>query len=475
MEYLKLLKEYETEMFDALGKLISFKSVKDKPVRGRDGSIYPFGVGVQEAYEYILGLGASMGFKTVNHDNYGGHIEFSDENSEGVFGIAGHIDVMPEGSGWTQPCWELTEKEGLLYGRGVMDDKGPVIACLYAMKALRDAGVRPARKVRLIVGLDEETGKSGMLHYLEKAGQPDMGITPDGDFPMTNGEMGIIDFELARRFTRASREGLRLTKLTGGTAFNAVPGECRAVIVSSSKDDYEKIKSLANQFRSETDYMLSCKKQGSSIAITATGRAGHGAYPELSLNAVSVMMKFLGELSFANDEVNDLIDFYNSHIGFNVFGENIGCGFRDEESGVLKFNVGVVEWNEDMASIKVNIRIPVSYTAEEVYAGIESCTDGTGIGIIKESCDRSCFVNLNHPMVQTLMKAYVDVTGDEETRPEVSPGGTYAKLLNNTIAFGPLLPGDPDTIHQADERMKKSSFITMTEIYARAIAGVIGE
>lgn len=469
MEYLKLLKEYENDMKETLAKLVSFESVEANPVRGRDGSIYPFGVGVQEAYEYMLELGRELGFEATDFDNYGGHLEFKDEDSKGIFGITGHIDIMPEGNGWNTPWLTMTEKDGFYYGRGVSDDKGPVIACLYAMKALKEAGIKPKMNVRLIIGLDEETGKKGMEYYLERAGQPDMGITPDGEFPLVNGEMGVIDFDLARRFNKGIADGLRLTKVNGGTAPNVVAGECRAVMVSSNKDDYDRIKDLVNQFRTQTDYTLNFKKQGSSVVVTAVGVPAHGAYPETGVNAISIMMQFLQTLNFANDEVNELVQFYNDYIGFDVNGSKLGCNFCDEASGILKFNVGLIELNEDMAAITINSRVPVSYRNEDIYDAIKVHTEGTGIGIVKGMSNEAIFIDTSHPMVEKLMEAYTEVTGDTENKPMVIPGGTYAKLLNNTLAYGPLFPGEVETIHQANERLSIEAFHKMAEIYARAI------
>lgn len=472
MDYIEILRDSRDEMLDRLGELIAFESVAAPAVRTPDGEVYPFGKNIQDAYEYMLRLGESMGFETVNIDNYGGHIEFRDEDSEGCFGVTCHLDVMPEGIGWDTPCFELTEKDGTLYGRGVVDDKGPAVAALYAMKAIKDAGMKPRMAVRLILGLDEECGTSGIEYYLDRAGQPDMGFTPDSEFPLINGEMGAMIFDLCRKLKRAGKDGIRLTKLSGGTAPNVVPGECKAVIASGDRKTYDRIRELAEAFSQRTGHELTARKQGSSIAVTALGRSVHGAYPETGLNAVSVMMEFLGEIAFACEELNDFIAFYNEHIGYDVNGRDCGIGLCDEPSGPLKFNVGICEFTEEMASLTVNVRVPVTHENDEVYAGLEKCLEGTGIGIVKKQSEAGIHLDTSHPMVGKLMEAYHEVTGDVQSGPIVSPGGTYAKAINNTLAFGPTFPGEEDSIHQPNERVSLESYLKSAEIYARAIAKV---
>lgn len=459
-------------MIKSLGELISFESVRSNPVKDKGGKIFPFGIGVQESYEYMLKLGKELGFDTFDADNYGGHIEYRDDDSEGVFGISGHLDVMPEGTGWNTPAFKMVENDGWLFGRGVLDDKGPLVACLYAMKAIKDAGLKPKMGIRLILGLDEETGKEGMEYYLDKAGQPDMGFTPDSDFPLINGEMGVSIFNLCKKLKPVSKDGLRLTKLTGGTAPNVVPGECKAVIVSSDKKEYDRIKELVNAYKDESGYRISCKKQGSSFQIISIGNSVHGAYPETGLNAVSIMMDFLERINFDCEELNEFIEFYNDHIGFDFFGERIVGGLKDENSGNLKFNVGIAAFDEEMASITVNIRVPVSYKLNDAYTHLQKIIDPLGIGMVKTNEEEGIFLDTTHPMVGKLMEAYREVTGDEESKPVVSPGGTYAKSVNNTLAFGPLFPGEEDTIHQPNERLSIESFEKMAEVYARAIVKI---
>lgn len=469
MDYKELLKSYEPEMLQKVKELNQIASVNAAPVTTANGEVLPFGVEVQKSLEYMLELGASMGFETVNIDNYGGHIEFRDEDSEGVFGITVHLDVMPEGNGWDYPCFDLTEDNGTLYGRGIVDDKGPAIAVLYAMKAMKESGMKPKMAVRLIMGLDEEVGTLGIKNYLEKAGHPDMGFTPDAEFPLMNGEMGVMIFDLCRKLTPASKDGLRLTKIDGGIAANVVPAECKAVITSKDKEVYDSIKEMAEIFTARTGHKVTAKKQGSSIALVSEGKSVHGAYPASGLNAISIMMDFLGGLTFACEETNEVISFYNEHIGYNTDGKGIGCDYCDEPSGDVRVNVGVAKFDEEMASLTLNVRVPVTYKNDDIYTGLETVLPGTGIGIVKKTSEPSLYMEKTHPLVEKLVAAYREVTGDAEAEPFVCPGGTYAKAVNCTLAFGPSYPNVIDAIHEPNERVTKELYFLSAQIYAQAI------
>ena len=469
MDYLDILDSYKEEMLESLKTLVRIPSVQSKPVKTADGDILPFGRPVQDALEAMLAEGRSMGFDTFNGDNYGGHIEWKCEDSKEVFGIAGHLDVVPEGDGWKYGPFNPTVEDGCIIGRGVSDDKGPLVAVLYALKALKESGIQPNKNIRIILGLDEEKGVDGINRYLEIAGQPDLGITPDAGFPLINGEKGILVFELAQKLTRSRvKDGLRLTKVEGGTASNAVPAYAKAAVAGDSAQ-YESIKDRLAQFVLETGYKLKAKKQGPALVIEASGKAAHGARPEDGLNAISVLMSFLGRLQFANEEVNDYIYTYNEKIGFNLHGQGMACDLEDEASGKLIWNTGLISINEDVASITVNVRYPVTKTSDEVYEGIEETLANTRIGIVKQSDMEPIYMPLDDPMVEHLMAAYRDETGDTESQAIVIGGGTYAKALNKTLAFGGLFPGEEDTMHQVDERLSLESFYKMARIYAKAI------
>ena len=280
MDYEKHIELNKDEMIFALRDVVRINSEEGEKVIGRNGELYPFGSGVQEALEKVLALGESMGFSAKNVDNYGGHIDFSGKTDR-IMGIIGHLDVVPAGSGWDFDPYGGELSEGKIYGRGTTDDKGPVISCLYAMKALKDAGYEPNCTIRLIIGLDEETHWKGIKYYFEHEQKPDFGFTPDADFPVINGEKGMLIFDFAKKITppQGQAKGLKLRSLKGGTAPNSVADSCRAVLRSDEEGTYDLIKEMVYGYRQETGYKLNVKGAGKSLEITAAGVAAHGAKP----------------------------------------------------------------------------------------------------------------------------------------------------------------------------------------------------
>lgn len=472
MEYIKWIDDNKDLIVNSVREVVRIRSVEDKEIKMPDGKLLPFGRGVEEAYQAVLSLGKEMGFDIADFDHYGGHIEFkSIDKSAETFGIAAHLDVVPEGEGWTDhEPYSADIEDGFIYGRGTTDDKGPLISCLYAMKAIKESGITPKKNIRLILGLDEETNWIGMEHYLDKAGHPDFGITPDGDFPLINGEMGILNFSLASRLKKTNdKRGIILRKLEAGEASNIVPSYAKAVIASDEKKHYEIIKSKAQKYFEESGHELKISRAGTSLVIEAKGRASHGAKPWEGLNALSIMLEFLEKIQFQQDEINDFISFYNEKIGYNLHGEKIGCGFSDEPSGKLVFNVGIAKFDQEIAEIIVNLRYPVTVNADDVINGIKESLYGTSIGFIKHSLFKPIYIEEDNPFVISLMNAYIEETGDRVSRPLVIGAGTYAKSIDRMLAFGALFPGDEDRMHQANERLKIDNLIKYTKIYARAI------
>lgn len=467
MDYLKKIEENRELQIQTLQDLVSIKSVESNPVATKDGEVYPFGKGVQDAFAYTLNKAKELGFEVKNVDNYGGHIDFG--NGDEIVGILGHLDVVPEGDGWSFDPYSGAVSDGYIYGRGTLDDKGPVVAVLFAMKALKEAGYVPAKKVRLILGLDEETNWEGMMYYGQRERTPDYGFTPDAEFPALNGEKGIVSFEIAKKFAKTQAKGLELRSLTGGAAANMVAEHGRAVVRSADPAGYGHIKELAAAYRDETGYRVNIRGVGKSLEITTEGKSAHGAAPEAGLNAISIMMDFLGRLNFANDDVNDFIEFYNTYIGFDLNGERLGCGFCDEPSGRLTLNVGLVSYDRESITLTINVRYPVTFTDQQVFDGIMPLINKFDLGIIKGRAQAPIFMDPESPMIKTLMEVYQQITGDYESRPLVIGGGTYARAAKNIVAFGGMFPGDPDLMHQKDERLSFEKLMTMTKIYASAI------
>ena len=463
-DYRELIEKNFDQEVKSLQELIRIRSVVEDKVVTADGEVYPFGQGVQNAYEYMTELAQKEGFITKNVDNYGGHIDFGE--GEEVVGIIGHLDVVPEGDGWDHEpyCGDIIDGE--MWGRGTLDDKGPMMAAFYAMKALKDAGYEPAKKIRMVLGLDEETNWYGMDYYKEHEKMPDFGFTPDAEFPALNGEKGIVVVKFVKKIRSGRTKGLELRKLSGGSAPNMVAEKARVVVNSDVAGAYDKIKEQVAAYREETGYKIKARGTGKSLEISAEGKAAHGATPEAGLNAISIIMEFLGRLNFSNEDVNEFVSFYNEYIGFDLCGVKLGCGFEDEVSGKLSSNVGMIDFDGEVFTITDNLRYPVTYTDEQLYDAITPLLDKYNFGLVKGHAQEPIFMDADSPMIRTLMEVYQQNSGDTETKPQVIGGGTYARSADNIVAFGALFPGNPDYMHQRNERIPVERLKLITEIYA---------
>lgn len=421
---------YDKEYIESLQKLISIKSVKYdgadsyEAVAGK-----PFGEGIAEALDYTLSLCESIGMTVKNCDGYAGYAEIG--QGDEMLGILMHLDVVPEGHGWDFPPYGGEIHDGKLYGRGAIDDKGPAAAVIYAIKELLDEGYEFNKRVRLIFGCDEENDWECMDHYVANEECPDFGFTPDADFPMIYGEMGIMDAEFVMDIPESET-----LKISGGEASNAVPDYCKAV-----KSD--------------------------EVVAEAHGVAAHASTPWEGENAIS---KVMAELS-AEDcsaQMKKFIEFYNDKIGFAIHGEKIGCGFEDEETGKLTFNAGLISVKDNQVRLAADLRVPVTVKAEQVRENLEKAAAEYGVRLENYGFMDPAFSPKDSKLAKTLLNVYRDYTGDD-SEPLTMGGGTYARAMPNVVAFGPLFPGREATEHMKNEYILVSDLMDIKEIYKRAI------
>lgn len=460
MEFIKLAESYKEDIIKSTQDIIRIKSVEEEAKPNM-----PFGEGPYKALEFALNLCEEMGFKTKNFDGYAGHADLGD--GEETVGILVHLDVVPEGDGWTYPPYGGEIHDGKIYGRGTTDDKGPAIACIYAMKALKESGVELNRKIRIIFGTNEETGWGCMKYYFDHEKAPDMAFTPDADFPVIYGEKGIIVFDLVKELKSNSCNGIVIESIKGGNAANMVPDYCEALL---KVEDSSVIEEKLNNFVENTKYPLSLEVEGDKVKIIAKGVSAHGSTPEKGENAISYLMAFLGKLIAGECDICEFINIYNDRIGFRHHGEDIGCGYEDDVSGKLNFNPGVIRSNEEEIRLTINVRYPIKSSAREVYDGIRNNLKGTGIRLEEGNSDmKPLYIPKDNFLVEKLMKVYREQTGDVESQPITIGGGTYARAMENAVAFGPVFPGQKEVAHQKDEFISIEHLMKITKIYAQAL------
>lgn len=423
-----LIGECQDGMILSLQGLLQIDSVISDPLPEM-----PFGEGPAKALDYTLELCRSLGFATKNCDGYIGYAEAG--QGEEMLGILVHLDVVPAGNGWSHPAFGGEIAGGELFGRGVVDNKGPAVACIYAVKAILDAGILPNKRIRIIFGLDEENDWRDMKHYLAHEEIPSIAFTPDAEFPLIYAEKGILMLELSMK-----KEGSGIRSIQGGQVVNAVPDHCQAVVAGINGED---------------------------VVLQAKGIAAHGSTPEQGQNAISKLMAELYQLHLQKKADCPFSVFYHQLIGDAIHGEKIGIDCQDE-SGRLTFNVGLANCDEDAVRLMIDIRHPVTSDREQLLEAIQTKTAPFGVEITKVQHKPSLFMEKDHPLVQTLLSTYRELTGDNAP-PLAIGGGTYARAIPNAVAFGPGLPGRPRTEHQKDERIALEDLELIARIYAHAI------
>ncbi|MEW9095942.1 MAG: dipeptidase PepV [Clostridiaceae bacterium] len=439
-------------------EILRIKSIEDESKEGM-----PFGEGVSKALEYALSLSKKMGFETKNLDGYIGYAEYGE--GEDYIAVLGHLDVVPEGDGWKYPPYGAEIHEGKIYARGALDDKGPIIAALYGLKAIKDIGLPLSKRVRIIFGTNEETGSGEMKYYLKHEKPPVAGFTPDAMYPLIFAEKGILSFNLTKELKVLETEDFSIKYIKGGQRVNMVPDYCEVGIWSREKDVI--IKAL-DKFKQFNDYNLTAHIKSDMLVIKCIGISAHGSTPELGVNAIMQMFKFLETLPICKADIFDFIKFMNDKIGCETNGKSLGVHLKDEDSGELSFNVGTVELKDEKIVVRINIRYPVSFKMEDVVGPMEKVLKDREITMEDISHQKPLYFPKDHPLIKTLLSVYSEQTGDNR-EPIAIGGGTYAKEMPNIVAFGPIFPGKPDLDHQANEYIEIEDLIINTKIYAHAI------
>lgn len=433
--------------------------VKIRSLEGPEKENMPYGEEVSRCLDYALELSESLGFKTKNLDGYIGYAEYGE--GEDYVAVLGHLDIVPEGDGWKYPPYGAEIHDGKMYGRGTMDDKGPIMSALYGLKAIKELNLPLSKRVRIIFGTNEESGCGEMEHYNKFEKPPVYGFTPDGEYPIIYAEKGMTMFKIKKEFKNKSR----IKYVKGGQRPNMVPDYAEALIEGVNLSDAEK--SLA-EFKKENRFDITVEGKGEDILIKSVGVSSHGSLPENGKNAIMQLFKFIEALIEEKSDALDFIKFCNKHIGFDVNGRLFNCFLEDEPSGKLTFNTGVIDLNKDGAKLSLNLRYPVTYTYDDMMKGFNNTIKGTGIEITDMLRQNPLYFEKDHPLIKILSDVYEEET-DLKTELLAIGGGTYAKELKNIVAFGPLFPGEPDLDHQVNEYIKIEDLIKNAKIYGRAI------
>lgn len=451
--------QYQKNLIQDLGKLVAIPSVCTTAQEG-----YPYGKDSAAALHFMLDLADKMGFQTCNVDNYAGHAEFG--IGEKMSAVLAHVDVVPAGIGWDSDPFTLTQKGDLLFGRGVLDDKGAAMMALYCLKALKDAGIQPKRRMRVIFGAGEEVGMDDLRMYFRRESLPEQAFTPDAEYGICNREKGIFQFSLYANENNATI----VRSFEAGTVINAVPNGAQADIRCTTTE----IEQLENACK-HTEGHFTMIKQQDGVLIQSVGKAAHAMQPEMGFNAATHLIALLFQV-FTAEQLGNVLTFIHEQIHTQLDGKTLGIKQEDTPSGALTCNVGRVHVFQKKAEVSIDIRYPVTADGNLIMEQIKSVANKYGLLMELHHLNLPLYMNEDVPFISLLKEAYKTVTG-QEAELYATGGGTYARgVEGRCVAFGPLFPDEPNrNMHNANEHIDLKRFMKHGEICLQAMYKMIME
>ncbi|WP_297434135.1 dipeptidase PepV [uncultured Cetobacterium sp.] len=436
--------EHFQETLKDIQKIVKIKTVKEESTIGA-----PFGLGLKKGLEETLKIAKDLGFKTVNLDNYIGYAEFGE--GEEYIGVLGHIDVVPEGdhSKWSVPPYSGDIVGKNMISRGALDNKGPIISALHSMKALKECVPSFNHRVRIIFGTNEESGDEDIKYYLSKEKAPKYAFTPDGQFPVVFSEKGIYTFSFKDTFTK---ENSSILDIVGGTRSNVVPEEAKVFL---KKDLFEKVLKELEKFK-DTPCKIEVLEKENCLEVTCKGVPAHASSPQRGINPITWLFRFLNKVISERDSLKRFVNFMDSVVGVETDGSGLDIKTKNEETGDLTLSCGIVKTTQEKKSlsiyVKFNIRYPVTTNEKQLDATLSKVGGENNIEFVKENHNAPLYFPTEHPLVEKLQKVFKEIT-DRDDKPVALGGGTYAKLMPNTVAFGPNFKEFKGNPHGFDEKM----------------------
>lgn len=430
-----IIHSYFDEIVQTTVKLIQF----DTSLKPAEENC-PFGKETADCLQYFLSLAESFGFETRNYDNYIGEVIFGTGED---FAVLAHLDVVPAGNGWTYPPFGGVIDKERIWGRGTIDDKTPAVACLYALKALKDGGYIPQRTIKLIVGCNEECGWECIEHYNKVAKMPDEGFTPDANFPVIYAEKGILHFTLSIPLHDAP-----FTAFSAGERANMVCDLATATLTKSAGAKLVGYENPVTGTRFSYD--------NTTNILRVHGKSAHGSHPERGANALGAALAFFGSF---NDDCKRAYAL--------LFDDEKGLKTLQDETGALTLSPDVASYQGGVLKITTDIRFPATLAKERVT----DILDSFGFSYEIDSYKAPLYNDPNGALISTLTKIYNDAAGTNE-EPQAIGGGTYARALKCGCGFGPYIRGTEDTAHQPDEYIPLEQVKLISRIYYDALKAV---
>ncbi|WP_416353086.1 dipeptidase PepV [Agrilactobacillus fermenti] len=455
------IQDYQDDLIRDLSELLAINSERDIEHKTSD---FPLGPGPAKALQKMLAFAERDGFATKNINNVAGRIEFG--SGDQILGVLGHVDVVPAGEGWQTDPFTPVIQDGKIIARGTSDDKGPVMAAYYALKLLKDQGFEPKQSIHFILGTDEESEWVGLHEYLEQEPTPDWGFSPDAEFPIINGEKGIVSFVLTQNLTHAEAGTYTLLTFKSGIRDNMVPHSAQARVQHDFDPDFE---AAFDQYLSTNHLTGSITHTGGYYDLLLQGQGAHAANPQEGRNGATFLASFLNQWAF-DASGQQYLKVIANDLHEDIYGQNIAIAYRDDLMGPLTVSASIFNYDRanSQASILLNVRYPQGTTVEQMTQQLSNHFGAQFNIATKGHFEVPHYVPGSDPLVKTLLKTYEDHTGQPGEEIIVG-GGTYGRILKRGVAFGAQFPGRKDLMHQPNELMYIEDILKASAIYADAI------
>ena len=471
-EIKKYISGHEKEILEDLFRLMKIDSSFSE--EGRDAA-HPFGAGSAKALEVCSGMMKDYGFQVKNYDNYVIAADIGEGDRE--LDILAHLDVVPAGEGWTvtDPFSPVLTEDGIIYGRGSADDKGPAIAAIYALRAIKELGIPLKKNARLILGGCEELGLGDLEYYFDREPHAKYSFSPDADYPLINAERGISGTDIKTVFTAEEAGASPIVSIHSGLRRNMVPYSAIAVIDAGKGNvKPEDIAAAVAKTVRKCGAGIEMTTEGNIVTIDIRGVGGHASMPESSVNSLTCLMEIISSLPFT-DRISETVRGFSRIYPFGVYhGEAAGIDMEDACSGRLTSSFNVMHYENGILSAQIDSRVPYMANDDNFNKPLKNALLDAGAGEVNIALNPCHVVPADSPFVQKLMASYRKITGDIDGRPFAIGGGTYVHNIDNGVAFGCAMPGVDNRMHGPDEFMMKDVLLKSIEIFAEAIISICG-
>ncbi len=451
MDFKPIVNLHKEEIIKTLQEILRIPSVYDETTITKG---MPFGKNINTALCYMLDMAKRDGFKVINDEGYAGEISYKTTDTTDAIGILCHLDVVPAGNHWHYPPYDAQIVDNKIFARGATDDKGPTIACYYALKFIKEANIKLKKEIKIILGTDEETNWRGINHYAKNYQMPLVGFAPDCSFPLVYGEKGRMSFDLSC----GAFDDDVVSYIRGGERYNVVLDSVQAALKVDLTKEFEAYlaKNHLKGHVKDNIYYLE-------------GLAAHAMEPEKGLNAGLYMCDFLKDYT-----THPLINFFAKYFFNDPFFKKMQLDYNDYEMGPITVNVGIMNIEATNSRVTLDIRYPVRYDLKKFQTAFLACLKNNGIVITNQTLKEPHYVSPNDDLVKLLYQAYVKNTADHINKPFTVGGGTYASVLKKGVAYGMGFPNEVELAHQPDEYLEIDSLLKGILIYIDAIL-LLGE